>query len=140
VFSGLVKQSAGSPDSLRSLPSGGIFEMPAVPVTSVGSNSLTTLVPAVVATSDIRAEARDLFFQSLPFLARISKGEVGEASMGTAVRACDLLGRYGLGEAKVVLPEELVRILGLVLGQDSRIPAECIEDVTASLIANLSEL
>jgi hypothetical protein len=101
---------------------------------------LKTLVPLVANISDIRAEARDLFYQSLPFLARVSKGEIGEASLGTAVRACDILGRYGLGEAKVVLPEELVRVVGLVLGQDERIPADCIQDVTANLIAKLSEL
>jgi hypothetical protein len=101
------------------------------------ADPLTTPTPATV---DIRAEARELFFQSLPFLGRISKGDVAEATLANAVRACDILGRYGLGEAKVVLPEELIRIVGLVLGQDKRIPAECIEDVTASLITKLAEL
>lgn len=67
---------------------------------------------------------------------RIDANEHTEAFLGTVLNAT---GKYGLGEAKVVVPEELIAAVADALADDDRIPTECIAGVTARLAEKLRD-
>jgi hypothetical protein len=89
-------------------------------------------------SSAMRAAARDGFDAVITLIQHAIETKQ-ELSLGELSRALDILGKYGLGEQKVILPEELINAIAEVLADDERIPSECIPDVTAKLIQRLGE-
>ena len=48
-------------------------------------------------------------------------------------RLADLAGKYGLGEAKVIAPEEFITACAELLGADPRIPMDAVTDFVKAL-------
>ena len=61
-------------------------------------------------SSELRARSRVAFSLGLDFAERLLQGDV-EGSTADKLRALDITGKYGLGEATVLLPEEVVDAL-----------------------------
>jgi hypothetical protein len=88
--------------------------------------------------ASLRARSREVFEEGIEYALRLMRDEVA-GSAGDRLRALDMAGKYGLGEAKVVIPDEIVAAVGDVLGADSRIPAEMISEIVARLAERLRE-
>ncbi|HSI71708.1 MAG TPA: hypothetical protein VK934_00910 [Fimbriimonas sp.] len=58
-------------------------------------------------SSELRARSRVAFALGLDFAERLLAGDV-EGSTADKLRAMDITGKYGLGEATVLLPEEML--------------------------------
>jgi hypothetical protein len=96
--------------------------------------------------SAVRELCRQHFESIVPDLAEIAKGsatrewagaEVGPM-FGERVRAADVLGKYGLGEAKAIVSQEVLEAVGEVAGE--YVPADRLEAFTNALVDRLKEL
>lgn len=86
--------------------------------------------------SEIRAAARDGFEVTLSKISKLV-AEKEDIALTELCRAADVQGKYGMGEAKVIVPDEVIEAVARVLAADERIPAECIDDVTRALAEQL---
>jgi hypothetical protein len=96
--------------------------------------------------STVREKCREGFEAALPYLTRIAKGKTGEAidapipAPGESIRALDVLGKYGLGEAKVLVPDELAECVVKVLASCDFLSGAEREDIAAKLDEALKAL
>lgn len=98
-------------------------------------------------TNEFRQECRKLTADTLPVMERIIKGtarrgqkkEVAPAFSDSRGAWSDVA-KMGYGEAKVLIPEEFVPILGRVLGEEESIPMEVIERVVTRMVEALKGL
>lgn len=100
-----------------------------------------------VPKSSIREECRKAFRESIPNIARIAKGRptnpenpLSVVTASEVVRAIDVLGKYGLGEAKVLVPDELKSLFVEVLISCDYLTGEQHDDICKRLDTAISSL
>lgn len=99
-------------------------------------------------SSAVRQSSRDNYDRGSGFISKLldlveakfdaatSLEDLGElrAMLGELLRGIDISGKYGLGEAKTIIPEEVIEALGQVLGNpDHKIPIESIPGIVNEL-------
>lgn len=91
-----------------------------------------------------REECRRVSQETLPVLERIVKGTAqrgdSKPSFSDSRAAWSDIAKMGYGEAKVVIPDEIIPIIGIILGEEPEISMECIERITERLIERLKAL
>ena len=103
-------------------------EQPETVVTTRAVTSVPKLIGGSTA-SELRAMSRATFAQALPALLQ----RAPNMSDSDLARLADLAGKYGLGEAKVIAPEEFITACAELLGADPRIPMEAVTDFVKAL-------
>lgn len=90
--------------------------------------------------SQLRAAMRDILAKhGIEKLEKIVSGTEDGVSPSESLKGIEVCGKFGLGEAKQVVPEEVCNAIAEVLAEDERIPAEAIPDIVDKLIARLKE-
>ena len=87
----------------------------------------------------IRELCAEGFKKALPRIIDIAAGDADGVSPGESVQGFNALGKYGVGEARVVLPDEFATALVDVLGDDERIKTEWIPEIVQNLIDKLKD-
>lgn len=96
--------------------------------------------------STVREKCKAGFEAALPYITRIATGKTGDAidalipNAGESIRAVDVLGKYGLGEAKVIVPDELYDIVAKVLARTPKLAPEMADAIAAGLDEALKSL
>jgi hypothetical protein len=96
--------------------------------------------------SAIRELCRQGFEEVVPDLVEIAKGAATREwagnpvgpMFGERVRAADVLAKYGLGEAKAVVPQDVLEAVGEIAAEF--VPEERWEAFSAALVEKLKEL
>ena len=87
----------------------------------------------------IRELCAEGFAKALPRIIKIASGEEDGVTPGESVNGFDKLGKYGLGEAKTVVPEEIITAFAEVLADEQSIPSELIPILVQKLIDKLKD-
>jgi len=95
--------------------------------------------------SKVRELCRQGFEEALPTIIEIAKGNATREFMGNEVdpqfservRAADVLAKYGLGEAKAIVAEDVLIAVGEVAAD--YVPPERLEAFTAALTERLKD-
>lgn len=91
--------------------------------------------------SQLRAAMRDILANhGIEKLERIVSGTEDGVSPSESLKGIEVCGKFGLGEAKQVVAEEVIQALAEVLAEDERIPEDCIGDITSKLIEKLKAI
>jgi hypothetical protein len=89
--------------------------------------------------SALRAAMREILeAKGLDKLERIVTGEEDGVSPGESLKAIDICGKFGLGEAKAVLPDELLKAVASVAAE--YLSPEDMEPFTDKLIQRIKEV
>lgn len=87
----------------------------------------------------IRRKFREIMEKGIPALEKIATGEADGVTPGETIKAIDVAGKYGLGEAKVLLPEEFAAALAEVLTEHPKVDPEIVPEIIEKLIERLKE-
>lgn len=91
--------------------------------------------------SALRAHMREILEKrGLQKLEDIVSGQEDGVTPSESLKAIDICGKFGLGEAKQVMPDEMAEALAQTLAEFEEIPAEILPKITASLITKLQAL
>lgn len=86
----------------------------------------------------VREACLNGFEKGIPRLVSIATGELENASVNDSTTALNILAKYGLGEAKQVLPEEMIDALAQSL-EEHDIPQDKIEPICVRLFELLKD-